>query len=170
MSDSPSYLGSFLRHGYRDPDVGLFEAAWDQLEAEYLNRIETAASSFEGWRDRFRAAAAETLRLVEEHPLEARFLAVDSITAGDFGRSRQRRLSAHLASLIDAAREEIPEPDQVPAVTAQWILAIFFDCIYRHLAGDAGGRLEDQLPELMFLAISPYFGTEAGRRELFDEA
>ena len=147
-------------------DPARFDALWDRLESAYLGGIRAATAPLAGWRDRFRAGAAETARLVEAHPAEARFLAVDSLAAGEHGRRRQKALAAHLAELVDAAREELPEPDLVPQVTASWIVAFFFNRIYRRCATADGPDLPSQLPELTFLAISAYFGTEAGLEEL----
>jgi AcrR family transcriptional regulator len=143
-----------------------FLARWDRLEAAYLGRMEAVTAPCEEWRERFRAAAKETARLVEEHPAEARFLAVDTLAAGELGRRRQGVLAARLAEMLDSARDELPDPDRIPEATAGWIVAIFFDRVYRRCAGFGIPDLPSQLPELMFLAISAYFGTEAGLEEL----
>lgn len=143
-----------------------FLARWDRLEAEYVERVTAAAAPFDDWRERFRAAASETAHLVEEHPAEARFLTVDTLAAGQLGRRRQGVLAARLADLLDSARDELADPDRIPEATASWIVAIFFDRVYRRCAISGGPDLPSQLPELMFLAISAYFGTEAGLEEL----
>lgn len=143
-----------------------FEKTWEHLESAYLERLGAAVSPYERWKERFRAGAAETVRLVEDHPAEARFLTVDSLLAGDLGRARQRALADRLAELLDSAREELSEPDSVPATTASWIVAFFFDRVYRRCAIPDGPDLPSQLPEMTFLAISAYFGTEAGLAEL----
>jgi hypothetical protein len=152
--------------GYREADASRFEAAWDRLEAAYINRLEAAVEEFEDWRGKLRGAAEETVRLAEEHPRQARFLAVDSLAAGEVGRRRQRVLAARLGALLDTAREQLEDPDSVPEATSRWVVGIFFDRIYRRFSGAGGPDLVSQLPELMFLAVSSYFGTEAGLEEL----
>ncbi|HET7443042.1 MAG TPA: TetR/AcrR family transcriptional regulator [Solirubrobacterales bacterium] len=156
--------GSFERH-FADPEE-CFEVAWDGLEAAYLERLEAAYGGFDEWRERFRAASAETVRLAEAHPVWTRFLTVASLGAGELGRRRQRALGQHLADLLDTAREQIDDPKAVPAVTSRWILGIFFDRLYRRFAAREGPDLVSQLPELRFLAVSGYFGIEAGLEEL----
>jgi len=143
-----------------------FNAAWEGLEADFLARVEAAYRHEQDWRDRFRAGALETFRLAETYPVPARFLAVAALSAGELGRARQRALGMRIAALIDTARDQIDEPDGPPAITSRWITSMFFDRIYRRLASPGGPDLISQLPELMFLAVSAYYGTEAGLAEL----
>jgi len=160
-----AYLEAVAADGYRDAHAPLFVAAWEELEAAYLTRLEAVIDIDGGWRERFRAGAAETVALVEEHPLEARFLAVEAIAVGPLGRDRQRALGARLAALLDTAREEVEDPERIPSTTASWIVGIFFDRIYRRCATGLGVDLRSQLPELTFLSNAVYFGTEVGLAE-----
>lgn len=143
-----------------------FATRWERLEATYFERMAAVTEPFGEWRDRFRAAATETAWLVEAHPAEARFLVVDALAAGEPGRERQRSFAYRIAVLVDSAREELSDPDSVPEATSSWIVAIFFDRVYRRCTVSGGPDLPSQLPELLFLAISAYFGTEAGLGEL----
>lgn len=143
-----------------------FARRWERLEAAYFARIEATIEPFSGWRDRFRAGATETARLVEAHPAEARFFAVEALAAGEAGRRYRQRLASRLAAALDTARAELPEPDLVPEATSGWIVAIFFARVHRRCTRPGGPDLPSQLPELMFLAVSAYFGTEAGLQEL----
>src|SRR3954454_11133827 len=119
MSDPDRYLGRLREHGYHASDAQVFAAAWDRLEALYLERLDEACDG-DGWRGRVRGAAGETLRLVEAAPDEARFLVVDSLTAGEVGWRRQQELRSRLALRVDTARKELEEPDRVPPATAPW--------------------------------------------------
>jgi hypothetical protein len=143
-----------------------FATRWQRLEAAYFARVETAIEPFSGWRDRFRAAATETARLVEAHPDDASFLAVESLAAGEVGRRCRNRLASRVAAALDTARAELSEPELVPEATSGWIVAIFFARVHRRCTRPDGPDLPSQLPELMFLAVSAYFGTEAGLEEL----
>jgi hypothetical protein len=150
-------------------DQDRFPELWDRIEEAYLERLLAAISPHETWRDRLRAGAAETARLAEEHPAVTRFLAVDALAVGDPGHERQRRLADRLAALLDSARMEVPDPDRVPELTGSWVVAMFFDTVYRRCTVPGSPSLPSQLPELMFLATSAYFGTEAGLEELIRE-
>jgi hypothetical protein len=159
-------IGPGVSQGVSPEDPARFLRDWARLEARYLARLERVYADSEDWRQGLRAAAAETFRLVESHPEEARFMVVDSLAAGAVGRGCRQALTERLTAALDTARRQIADPDAIPEATAGWILGIFFDRIYRHLVNEAGPDLASQLPELMFLAVSSYFGTEAGLEEL----
>ncbi|HSS33355.1 MAG TPA: hypothetical protein VLL27_08770 [Solirubrobacterales bacterium] len=167
MSDVDEYLGDFESRGFLAADAERFVATWERLETTLLERLARATGSADEWRDGFRAGATEVVDLVEANPREAYFLVVGALTAGELGRQRQRALGAKLATMLDAVRADLDDPEVVPPATARWIVGIFFDRIYRYCAtGAASGELRSQLPELRFLAISAYLGTEAGLLEL----
>jgi len=166
VSSLDRYLAEFAEHGLQDGDEQRFRTVWERLESAYFARVALATEPWGEWRDRFRAGAQETARLVEDFPQAARFLIVDAIAAGDLARERHRLLVSRLVALIDTARAELAEPEKVPESTAGWIVAMFFDRIYRRCTSNLPPDLPSQVPELMFLAISAYFGTEAGLEEL----
>jgi hypothetical protein len=170
VSGPDPYLAELAEHGYQQEDGDRFLAVWERLESAYFARMHEVAAPFEEWCDRFRAAATETANLVEAFPAEARFMIVDALFAGELGRERQRAFSARIVELVDSARTELEDPDSVPEVTASWIAGVFFDRIYRRCGSEGGPDLPSQLPELLFLTISAYFGTEVGLRELLPPA
>jgi hypothetical protein len=171
VSESERYLRELAERGYRDEDLQRFLAAWDHVEGAFLERLAEACAGSAEWRECFRAGAAEIARLVEEHRPQARFIVVDALGAGELGRRRQRALGALLAEKLDRARAELDDPERVPQATGPWIVALFFDRAYRRCSGGGTGPdLPSQLPELTFLAVSAYFGTEAGLAELFPPA
>lgn len=155
--------GAFGRH-FSDPG-DCFLAAWDELEREYSRRLSAAWEGLGGWRDRFRIAVTETVRLIEAYPRQAKFMTVEALGV-EAASERRQALVSRLTAFVDTAREELDEPSAVPQITAGWVVAIFFDRVYRSLLGAAGSDLAAELPELMYLAISSYFGTEAGLAEL----
>lgn len=156
--------GAFQRH-FGDMSE-CFMAAWDELEAAYLGQLELTYRVQREWRDKLRAGLLETARLAEANPGRARFLAVETLAFGTPGRERQNVLGRRLTELLDTARRHADRPDAAPAVTARWIAGIFFDRIYRRFASPGGPDLVSQVPELMFLAVSAYFGVQAGLAEL----
>lgn len=166
MSGPDPYLRELAEHGFLEGDAARFRAVWERLETSYFERMAAIADPLTGWRDRFRAAATETARLVEAHPEVARFLAVDALAAGELGRELRGVFASRLAALLDSAREELPDRDRVPEATSAWIAGMFFDRVYRRCTMPDAPDLPSQLPELMFLAVSAYFGTEAGLEEL----
>lgn len=156
-------VDSFAHH-FSSPQE-CFLAAWDRLEKEYMRRLSGACAGLGGWRNRFRVAAAETVRLVEAYPRQVRFMTVEALSV-DAASSRQQALASRLAALVDTAREEVEDPVAIPAATAGWVVGVFFDRIYRRFTNEHGPDLAAQLPELMFLTVSAYFGTKEGLAEL----
>lgn len=167
MSELDAYEEALSRHGHGEILDSTFLAAWHALSSAYLRGLEAGVPVDSGWRERFRVGAALTLELAENHPREARFLLAEALVMGRLGRNCQRDLREQLAARLDTAREELDDPDSVPSVTAKWILGIFFDRIYRRVVTGSEPDLPSQLPELLFLGISAYFGTDVGSAELF---
>lgn len=166
MSDTLAYIAELAERGYQEHDAPRFIAAWERLESAYFDRISEVCTVASEWRECFRAAAGETAHLVEEYRPQTRFLVVDALRAGSLGHERQRALSRRLSQKLDAARAELLHPESIPSSTAPWVVGMFFDRIYRRCTIEDAADLPSQLPELLFLGISAYFGTEAGLREL----
>jgi AcrR family transcriptional regulator len=143
-----------------------FSAGWDLLERFYVERMMEAYRPFEGWRNRLRAAARETARLMQEFPKQAHFMVVDALSVGKPGRDRQQELAARLAMLLDEARKDLDDPGSAPATTSGWVVGLFFDRMYRYVSTGREDLFARDLPELMFLAVSSYFGPEEGLDEL----
>ena len=143
-----------------------FEAAWDWLEKVYLDRIAAAYAEVPEWRGRLRAAAVETAALVEAWPNQARFLVVETLAVGEPGRRRQQALGARISELLDGAYSQLDDPTSIPPATSAWVTGMFFDRVYRCLSTERGADLAAQIPQLMFLAVSSYFGPEEGLAEL----
>jgi hypothetical protein len=166
MSDTLAYIAELAERGYREEDAPHFIAAWERLETAYFDRLSEVCATASEWRECFRAAAEETARLVEEYRPQTHFLVVDALRADALGQEHQRAFSRRLGQKVDAARAELLHPETVPSSTAPWVVAMFFDRIYRRCTVEDGPDLPSQLPELLFLGISAYFGTETGLREL----
>jgi len=167
MTGLDAYRQAVAKGGDGERVNRLFAAAWEQLENDYFERLAATTCEAGGWRERFRAGATLTVGLVEQHPRETSFLVVDALGAGTVGRIHRLRFSTRLADMIDTAREDLDDPDSVPPTTAAWIVGVFFDKIYRRCTNGSGADLRLHLPELLFLGVSAYFGTEAGMEELF---
>jgi AcrR family transcriptional regulator len=149
------------------PDrLAYFNAGWDFLERLYVERVVEAYQPFDGWRNRLRAAARETARLLQEFPKQAHFMAVDALSVVKLSRDRHQDLAARLATLLDEARKDLDDPGSAPATTSSWVVGLFFDRMYRYLSTGREGLFASDLPELMFLAVSSYFGPEEGLDEL----
>jgi hypothetical protein len=151
-----------------DP-LSCFEAGWELLEAEFVRRVRDAYQPKSGWANQLRAALAETAALLSNYPAYAHFLAVDALAIGEPGRERQQALAARCAVFLDEARAESENPGEAPMATSGWVIGVLFDRIYRYSASGREEQLAADIPELMFLAVSAYFGPDAGLAELEQE-
>jgi hypothetical protein len=152
--------------GPRAGHLDRFLASWERHESCYLDRLEQVARPGACWRERFRAATVETLRLAEEERVAARVLVVEPFRFGEVGRRRQQSLSRRLAVSLDTARAELPPDAPASPLAGEWLMAVFFHRVHRRLSTGAGPDLRSQLPELLFLGVAAYFGPEVALAEL----
>ena len=154
----------FRRHfaGKRD----CFLAVYDELAERFAAPVLAAFEAEAEWREGLRAAAYAAARWVGEHPREARFATLETMTAGDFAAERREATLRRFVDLVDAGREQLDDPGAVSRVMAEGVVGGVLGMLTRNLRRGAGGRPEDFVPELMFLAVRPYLGIEAAREEL----
>jgi AcrR family transcriptional regulator len=155
---------AFTRH-FKDRNA-CFCVAWDRLEKTYVERMEATSRGQRSWNEQLRACLHETDRLLESHTTEARFMVACALEAPEPDRQRPKALGEKLTGIVDVARRRIDDPGRVPEGTARWILAIAFDCVYRQLGTEGSRDFALQIPTIMFLAVSAYFGPAAGLAEL----
>ena len=68
------------------------------------------------------------------------------------------------AELIDLAREE--GDTDAPAISAEAVVAGILAVLHTRLAGERTDGFQPLLPELMYLAVLPYFGADEAAAEL----
>ncbi len=142
-----------------------FLSAWQEINEECLEGMVSAYNSEEDWPDRLRAVAYEVVRGLRNDPSRACF-GIEVLAAGDAARARRDMTMRVIASLIDAGRNEMEDPDSVPRTTAEALAGSAYGQIYsRVVRGDAAG-LPALVPQLMSAAVMPYLGVEAALEEL----
>jgi AcrR family transcriptional regulator len=141
-------------------------AAYEEAAAELCSCVTAAYDGSDGWHDRIWAAGWAAMRFLEEDPDRARFLLADVNGAGRRAQAHRDRLLQRLADLLDAGRDELPDPAAVSRCTAE----IAAGAVYATLLGKLdGGALEQGqafLGELVYLAVMPYLGSRAAEQEL----
>jgi AcrR family transcriptional regulator len=133
-------------------------AAW----VESAMREEVTAAT---WRLRLRGALAGLLRFLDEQPEVGRALFVEVHAAGPAAIRKRTEAMARASALIDQAREESGRiaPDISAEAIVAGILAVLHGRLTASQTDDEFLRL---LPELMYLAVLPYFGAETAKEEL----
>jgi AcrR family transcriptional regulator len=142
-----------------------FLTAWQEINEGCMREMLEAFNSEEEWPDRLRAVACEIIENLRHDPNRASF-AVEVLSAGDAARARRDMTMRVIASLIDAGRNEMDDPESVPHTTAEALAGSAYGQVYAKVVRGEADELPGLVPQLMSAAVMPYLGVEAGLAEL----
>lgn len=142
-----------------------FLSAWQEINEGCMREMLVAYNSQESWPDRLRAVAIEIVDNLRNDPNRASF-AVEVLSAGDAARARRDMTMRVIASLIDAGRNEMDDPESVPHTTAEALAGSAYGQVYAKVVRGQADELPALVPQLMSAAVMPYLGVEAGLTEL----
>lgn len=125
---------------------------------------EGAAAAEPSWRGRMRGSLRGLLEFLDSRPRIGRALLVEVHAAGPRAVEKRTEAMVRAAKLIDLAREEAG--GAAPAISAEAVGAGILAVLHTRLASEQEGDFELLLPELMYLAVLPYFGADAAAGEL----
>jgi AcrR family transcriptional regulator len=131
--------------------------------AEAMMR-EVAAVEEQSWRGQMRGSLRGLLEFLDNRPRIGRALLVEVHAAGPRAVEKRTEAMVRAAELIDMAREEGGET--APAISAEAVVAGILAVLHTRLAAEQEDGIELLLPELMYLAVLPYFGADAAASEL----
>jgi AcrR family transcriptional regulator len=160
-------------------NAGLYrQAFYDNFEDKedcYLHAIDAgsawvelamrqAAAGDVTWRGQLRGALDGLLTFLDAQPEIGRALLVEVHAAG--GRAVEKRTEAmeRAAAMMDRARGE--SDGVAPAISAEAVVAGILAVLHTRLASGRTEGFSQLLPELMYLAVLPYFGAEAAAAEM----
>jgi AcrR family transcriptional regulator len=133
-------------------------SAW--VELAMRERAEEAGD----WRGRLRGALAGLLRFLDEQPAVGRALLVEVHAAGPAAIGRRTAAMERAVAMMDLARNE--SGDDAPAISAEAVVAGILAVLHTRLAADRRSEFLELLPELMYLAVLPYFGPQVAAAEM----
>ncbi|MGC1166788.1 MAG: TetR/AcrR family transcriptional regulator [Solirubrobacterales bacterium] len=142
-----------------------FLSAWQEMNEECMVSLMRAYDSEQYWPDRLRAVAHEVVGSLSSEPSRASF-AVEVLAAGDAARARRDMTMRVIASLIDAGRKEMDDPESVPHTTAEALAGSAYGQVYAKVVRGDTDELPKLIPQLMSAAVMPYLGVEAALEEL----
>ncbi|MET0559627.1 MAG: TetR/AcrR family transcriptional regulator [Solirubrobacterales bacterium] len=142
-----------------------FLTAWQEMNEECMQSLMHAYESEHYWPDRLRAVAYEVVGSLCYDPTRASF-AVEVLAAGDAARARRDMTMRVIASLIDAGRREMDDPESVPHTTAEALAGSAYGQLYAKVVRGDTDDLQALVPQLMSAAVMPYLGVEAALEEL----
>jgi AcrR family transcriptional regulator len=133
-------------------------SAWVELAMRKAIGDET------GWRSQLRGALSGLLGFLDEEPAIGRALLVEVHAAGPRAVAKRTEAMERAVRAIDLAREE--SEDDAPAISAEAVVAGILAVLHSRLAGEERRAFLRLLPELMYLAVLPYFGAEIAAAEM----
>jgi AcrR family transcriptional regulator len=136
-------------------DVGV-----EWVEAE----MRGAAAEEASWRGQLRAALGGLLRFLDDEPDVGRALLVEVHAAGPRAVERRTAAMERAAALVDRGREE--SDGNAPAISGEAVVAGILAVLHARLATGQSDDFVGLLPELMYLAVLPYFGAEEAAAEM----
>jgi AcrR family transcriptional regulator len=140
-----------------------FLAAYGSVMDEMLACVaEGFASNPSGdWVGQARGAIGSLLDYLSRNPIAARVGIVEGFGAGPRARTRYQEAVSAFFPFLDAARNHLDEPDRIPGQTARVIVGGVSALMFAEASSGNARHLPEVLPEMMYLAVVPYFGHEA---------
>lgn len=148
---------------FRDKEdcyLAALDAGVEWVEAE----MRGAAAAAETWRGQLRGALAGLLRFLDDEPDIGRALLVEVHAAGPRAVEKRTAAMERAAALMDRGREE--SDGSAPAISAEAVVAGILAVLHARLAAGQSDDFVRLLPELMYLAILPYFGPDEAAAEM----
>jgi AcrR family transcriptional regulator len=125
-----------------------------------MRRMLEAYNSREGWPDRLRAAVAcGVVEGLLDDPARAAF-AAEVLATGDAARARRDMTMRVVASLIDAGRNEMEDPESVPHTTAEALAGAAYGQVYSRVARGCPEQLPELVSQLLSAHSDALFGYE----------
>jgi AcrR family transcriptional regulator len=137
-------------------------SAWVELA------MRDAAMGGSTWRGYLRGALEGLLRFLDEQPEIGRALLVEVHAAGPRAVGKRTEAMERAVAMVDLAREE--SDCLAPAISAEAVVAGILAVLHTRLSSHRPAGFSRLLPELMYLAVLPYFGPDAAAAEMRAEA
>ena len=146
--------------GKEDCYLQALDAGGEWVEAE----MRAASRDAQTWRQQLRGGLAGLLRFLDDEPDVGRALFVEVHAAGPRAVAKRTAAMERAAAQIDRGRAE--SDGTAPAISAEAVVAGILAVLHTRLAAGQADDFTRLLPELMYLAVLPYFGAEEAAAEM----
>jgi AcrR family transcriptional regulator/DNA-binding MarR family transcriptional regulator len=150
---------------FRDSE-DCFLAAVDDALARASQRVLPAHAAAGRWRERMRASLTALLQFLDEEPYMGRLLVVETLAGGRGALERRSQVLAPVISTVEEGRNEAKAALETTRLTAEGVVGAVLSVIHGRLLEGSRGRLVELVNPLMSMAVLPYLGPAAARREL----
>ncbi len=141
-------------------------ALLEELAEDNLRAVQTAYDGEMSWPDSLRAGAYAEANWINANPKQTRFGMIEMLSAGELTRAFRDSFFERYMTMIDAGREVAKDPEAIPASTAEAVIGSIIEMLTKRLQRGEVDAPQEYIPELMYLAVRPYLGEAAARREL----
>jgi AcrR family transcriptional regulator len=151
---------------FPDKDACFLEA-FDFGVARLESIAVAAAANEQTWQGKLRAGLGALLDTFDTEPNIGRALVVEVHAAGPEALEKRAAVMKRIADFIDLARSisEGGEPSP-PPIAPEGIVAGIHAIVHARLATGATEGFRELLPEFMYFAVLPYFGSEMAEGEM----
>ncbi len=139
--------------------------ALDAGVARVEELMRAAARGERDWPAQLRSGLQALLDLLDAEPNVGRALIVEVHPAGPPAREKRAVAMRRAARYLDRARRE-EGSKEAPAIASEAVVAGIVAVLHSRLASRRDSGFKQLLPELMYVAVLPYFGPEAAAGEL----
>jgi AcrR family transcriptional regulator len=158
---------------------GCFLAAFDRSVERIAAVVLPAYRQPSEWRKRVRAGLTALLQFLDREPAVARLVIVEALGAGPKALEHRRRGIAQIITVIDREGREATRGEGPPPLTGEGVVGGALSLIHTRLAHPSGATDTERLladgesdslllllNPLVSMALAPYLGPAAARREL----
>jgi len=128
--------------------------------------IVAAASHEETWLGKLRAGLGALLDALDRDADLGRALIVEVHAAGPEALNRRTVAMKRVTDFVESAGEIPGRGESPPPIAPEGIVAGIHAVIHARLATGTNEGFRELLPEFMYFAVLPYFGSEAAEREM----
>jgi AcrR family transcriptional regulator len=141
-------------------------AVLEELAADNVRTVQAAYDRQDQWPDSLRAAAYAQADWILENPKRVRFGMVEMLWAGELTKAIRDSTFRHYSAMVDGGRAVAKDPASIPAFTAEGTIGSITQMFAKRLQRGPAVDPYEFIPDMMYLAVLPYLGEEAARREL----
>lgn len=131
-----------------------------------LSTCAAAYFSATDWPERVWRALDSLLKLVAEHPAIAQLRLVECYAAGEVAVRSTEELVRAAAIFLEEGFGYRAKEDPLPRLCAQAISGAILEMISQHVARNDTTELPSHLPQLTYIALAPFIGTEEAIRSV----
>jgi AcrR family transcriptional regulator len=150
---------------FADKDACYLEAL--DFGVAKMEAIASAAAALEeGWRGKLRAGLAAVLDALDTDAAIGRALVVEVHAAGAPALKIRSEAMKLVTDFIDSARQASTGTESPPPIAAEGIVAGMHAVVHAKLAAGEDSGFRELLPDFMYFAVLPYFGSEVAGAEM----